>query len=741
MNEIIGSSIIREDSIKKVTGAARYPDDISFSDQLILKTVFSPSSHAIIHSIDTEKAKQVAGVIAILTAKDVPCNEYGLLTFDQPVLCGPGSHAAYAERVRSINDQMALIIAEDEESAQKAAGLIEIVKEELPALYNPGDAVNESTILIHPEKKSNICSHYQIRKGDVQAAFERSDVIVEEIYYTPAQEHAYLQPESGVAFIDEEDRIHVISGGQWAHGDRRQIAHVLDIPEEQVEVEYAAIGGAFGGKEDVSVQIILALAVHHLAQNGIRRPVKTTWSRSESIKGHHKRHVFRIHARWGALKSGKINAVQMDILADAGAYASSTDVVLKSAVIACAGPYDIPNIHVDADAVFTNNITAGAFRGFGVPQACFAVEMQMNKLAEALQMDAVEFRLLNAATDTSLSINQTPLPGVVSIREVMQTCRDATRKYKENNPKMELSERYAYGTGFAAGYKSFGIPPDECWAKISLEGQDTIEKATIYHAASDMGQGVHAIIKQIASQEIGIPVEKIELIASNTSTSGEAGSASASRLTYMAGNAVIKAAAAALKKWENEERPAIGEEIYHSPATTGMNEKDGFGIPNFGFGYAAETVSIKLDRQTGEIEILKAICCNDVGKAINPIQVRGQIEGCVIQALGYSLMEEFLQKQGRVMTDSFATYLVPTIKDIPHSFESIILEIPDPNGPYGARGMGEIPFGPFAPALCAAFYDATGIWVHSIPLKSEKVLNALESKKNTGNINAQGTIL
>lgn len=737
MNEIIGSSIIREDSIKKVTGTAKYPDDFNFSDQLVLKTVFSLSSHAIIQSIDTEKAKQVAGVIAILTAKDVPCNEYGLLTFDQPVLCGPGSSIAYSDRVRSINDQVALIIAENEESAQKAAGLIEIEKEELPALYNARDAADETAIRIHPEKKNNICSHYQIRKGDAQAAFKRSDVIVEETYCTPAQEHAYLQPESGIAYIDEEDRIHVISGGQWAHGDRRQIAHVLHLPEEQIEVEYAAIGGAFGGKEDVSVQIILALAVYHLAQIGIRRPVKTTWSRGESIIGHHKRHVFQIHARWGALKSGKINAVKMDILADAGAYASSTDVVLKSAVIACAGPYDIPNVQVDADAVYTNNITAGAFRGFGVPQACFAVEMQMNKLAEALRMDAVEFRLANAASDSSLSINQTPLPGVVSIREVLQTCRDATRKYEEQSTEKESSERYAYGTGFAAGYKSFGIPPDQCWAKISLYGEDTIEKAIIYHAASDMGQGVHAVIKQIASQEIGIPVEKIELIASNTSTSGEAGSASASRLTYMAGNAVIKAAAAALRKWENEERPAIGEETYHSPATTGMNEQDGFGIPNFGFGYAAEAVSIKLDRQTGEIEILKAICCNDVGKAINPIQVRGQIEGCVIQALGYSMMEEFLQKQGKVMTDSLATYLVPTIKDIPHSFESIILEIPDPNGPYGARGMGEIPFGPFAPALCAAFHAATDIWVHSIPLKPENVLSALESKKNTGNINGQ----
>ncbi len=737
MNEIIGRSIIREDGIKKVTGTAMYPNDFCFSQQLVLKTVFSPSSHAIIQSIDIEKAQQVPGVLSVLTAQDVPCNEYGLLENDQPVLCGPGSSAAHSDRVRSISDQVALIIAEDEESAQKAAGLIEIKKEQLPALYNARDAIKETSILIHPEKKNNICSHYQIRKGDALTAFKQSHVIIEEIYFTPAQEHAYLQPESGAAFIDEEDRIHVISAGQWAHGDRRQIAHVLNIPEEQIEVEYAAIGGAFGGKEDISVQIILALAVQHLAKRGIRRPVKTTWSRNESIAGHHKRHAFQIHARWGALESGKINAVQMDILADAGAYASSTDVVLKSAVIAAAGPYDIPNIHVDADAVFTNNITAGAFRGFGVPQACFAVEMQMNKLAEALQMDAVEFRLLNAASDSSLSINHTSLPGGVTIREVLHACGDAIKKehYCITTCQSEISERYAYGTGFAAGFKSFGIPPDECRAKISLHGKDSIEGAVVYHAAADMGQGVHSVIMQIAAQELGIPLERIKLVAGNTRTSKDSGSASASRLTYMAGNAVIKAAAAALKQWASGERPAIGEETYHSPPTTEMDAQNGYGVPNFGFGYAAEAVSIRLDRKTGEIEVLNAICCNDVGKAINPIQVRGQIEGCVIQALGYAMMEEFLQKQGMVLTDSLAAYLLPTIKDIPHTFESIILEIPDPNGPYGARGMGEIPFGPFAPALCAAVHDAAGVWIHSLPLKPEKVLNALESKKNTGNIN------
>lgn len=741
MEKIIGKSIPRFDAYDKVTGSARYPSDFNLPNQLFLKTIFSPAPHAVIESIDIGAAKSREGIVAILTASDVPCNEYGLLIADQPVLCGPGSKKLYAERVRFIGDKVAFIIAENEECAQEAARLIDIRYKQLPVLSDPVQARDAQKIFVHPEFETNLCSHFQIRKGNVEEAFSRADVIIEDNYSTPAQEHAFLQPEAGLAYMDEQDVIHIITAGQWTHGDQRQVAHALQLPEEKVQIEYAAIGGAFGGKEDISVQIALGLAVYRLAQKGIRRPVKTIWSREESFFGHHKRHAFQIHAKWGALRSGKIIAAEMRLAADAGAYASSTEVVLKSATIAAIGPYEIPNVFVDADAFYTNNIPGGAFRGFGVPQACFAVEMQINKLADALHMDPVTFRLQNALQENSLSLNQTPLPPGIGITDVIKKSAASagwgknkqdgqTSLSKENT----ISGRYSYGIGFAAGFKSFGIPPDECWAKVEILGDQKIEQVKIYQAAADMGQGIHSVLKQFVADSIHFPFEKIELIASDTASSYNSGSSSASRMTYMAGHAVQEAARVAFQEWQKEERPAVGEVVYHAPATTELDAQTGKGYPNFGFGYAAEVVEVRVDHETGAIEVLNVICADDVGKAINPQQVRGQIEGCIVQALGYALTEEIIQKEGILFTKNFSTYLVPTIKDIPRALESIIMEIPDPNGPNGAKGMGEIPYGPFAPAFCAAVHAATGIWFNSLPLKQEKVIFNILNKMNTGNI-------
>ncbi|MGV8027344.1 MAG: xanthine dehydrogenase family protein molybdopterin-binding subunit [Anaerolineaceae bacterium] len=741
MENIIGKSIPRFDAYDKVTGYAKYPSDFNLPNQLFLKTIFSPFPHASIESVDTSDAESVQGVIAILTASDVPCNEYGLLTNDQPVLCGRASNKPYAERVRFIGDKVAFIIAENEESAQQSAKLIDIHYTKLPVLSDLQQARDERTIIVHPEFDTNLCSHFQVRKGNVEKAFNRADVIIEDDYSTPVQEHAFLQPEAGLAFMDEKGVIHIITAGQWTHGDQRQIAHALQLPEEKVQVEYTAIGGAFGGKEDISVQIALGLAAYRLAQMGIRRPVKTIWGREESFFGHHKRHAFQIHAKWGALRSGKIIAAEMRLVADAGAYASSTEVVLQSATIAAIGPYEISNVFVDADAYYTNNIPSGAFRGFGVPQACFAVEMQVNKLADALHMDPVAFRLQNVMQKNSLSLNQTPLPPGIGITDVIEKCaasvglgKIAQESQNSYSKEHKLSGRYSYGMGFAAGFKSFGIPPDECWAKVEILGDQKIKQVKIYQAASDMGQGVHSILKQFVADIVHFPFEKIEIIASSTITSCNSGSASASRMTYMAGHAVQEAARAAMLEWEKEERPAVGEVVYHAPATTELDALTGEGYPNFGFGYAAEAVEVRVDHETGTIEVLNVVCVDDVGKAINPQQVHGQIEGCIVQALGYTLIEEIIQKEGNLLTKNFSTYLIPTIKDIPRSMESIIMEIPDPNGPNGAKGMGEIPYGPFAPALCAAVHVATGVWFNSLPLKQEKVIYNLLNKINTGNI-------
>ncbi|MRS05694.1 aldehyde oxidase, partial [bacterium] len=317
----VGKSVHRIDAVAKVTGEAAYPGDINMPDQAYMKVLFANRPHAVVRSIDFIEAKKIPGVLLILTAKDVPVNEYGLIMPDQPVLCGPGSNKPYADRVRFVGDQVAVIIAETEEIAAKARDAINVYYEDLPIIADPVAAIDDYENLVHPDRESNVLLQYRIRKGEVEKAFLKADVIIEDTYITPVQEHAYLQPEAGVAYIDEEDRITVMVGGQWTHEDREQIAHALALPEDRVRVIYPAIGGAFGGREDMSVQIILALAVLKLKEAGIYHPVKIVWSREESIIGHHKRHPYHIWAKWGATKDGKIIAAEIKLIADAGAYA------------------------------------------------------------------------------------------------------------------------------------------------------------------------------------------------------------------------------------------------------------------------------------------------------------------------------------------------------------------------------------------------------------------------------------
>ena len=731
MGQSIGKSIERFDSRDKVTGKALFPGDINFPDQVFMRTLFSPSPHAIIRQIEFADAMKLQGVIAVLTAGDVPLNEYGLVTNDQPVLCGPNLTKAYSDRTRFIGDQVALVIAEDNHIAKKAEQLIRIDYKSLDVLTGPHQALTKNAVIIHPDCGSNVLCTQEIEFGSVGSAFSSADVVIESVYRTPAQEHVFLQPEAGIAYIDGEDRITVITGGQWVHGDQRQIAHALQIPEDKVRVIYAAIGGAFGGKEDISVQISLALAVKRLDEKGIRRPVKTIWSRKESIRGHSKRHPFTIHAKWGAKVNGKITAASMDIIADAGAYASSTEAVLSVAANLAIGPYYIPNVHIHARAVYTNNIPSGSFRGFGSPQVTFAAEMQINKLAHALDIDPVELRMRNLIQEGEMTALGTALPRGISIERVLQACANrAGWKHTKKGWQLDKTlkgKRYANGKlvkgiGIASGYKSYGIPPDECWAAVEIYGEENIEKVIVRNAGADLGQGAHSVFRQFASTALSVSVEMIEVITSDTSKSENSGSSSASRITFMAGNAIIGAAEAALRKWKAKERPAVGGFLYSAPKILSDHEGHIMEHPNFGYGYVAQAVEVEIDRETGVSRVLKVISANDVGRAINPIQVKGQIEGAVIQALGYAKMENFRQENCDPLTNSLATYLVPTIMDIPSKLESIIIEEPDPNGPMGARGMGEMPFVPFAPAFTSAVHDAVGIWYDQIPLLPEKLV-------------------
>ena len=729
----VGESITRIDAYGKVKGETLYPGDFNMPGQVYMKILFANRPHAIIRSIDTSQAEATPGVVLVLTSKDVPVNEYGLIMPDQPVLCGPSSKL-YTDRVRFIGDQVALVIAESEEIAAEACKKINVFYENLPAETDPSLAMAEEAVLLHPDRGSNVFCHYQIRKGEVEAGFSQADVIIEHEYHTPAQEHAFLQPEAGLAYIDENGRIAIVEAGQWTHEDQEQVAHALNLPKDKIRIIYPAIGGAFGGREDMSIQIVLALAAWELAKRGNPRPVKIIWSREESMIGHHKRHPFLIKAKWGATKEGKITAAEIQLIADGGGYAYTSTKVLGNATILCTGAYNIPNVKVDAYAVYTNNVPTGAFRGFGGPQGLFEAEMQINLLAEALQIDPVEMRMRNLIKEGDLLSVGTPLPKGVSIEKVLEKCALSAgwQKTEMGWRKPEINPgAYPHrkrGLGIACGYKNVGFSfgaPELCTAKIELFGSAVIEKAIIYHSGADVGQGAHTVFLQMAAEALGVPMDHVHLVASDTAFTPPSGSASASRMTFMAGNAILGAAEKALEKWENEERPAVATFEYRPPATSSLDPQTGKSEPNFAYGYVAEAVETEVDTETGEIILLKVICVNDVGKAINPALVKGQIEGAVVQAAGYAVLENFIQKGGEVLTRYLSTYLIPSVLDIPREVDSQILEYPDPIGPWGARGMGEMPYLPLVPAIMDAVHDATGIWFNTFPLVPERVIRGL----------------
>jgi CO/xanthine dehydrogenase Mo-binding subunit len=739
---LIGQSIKRVDAVGKVTGETLYPGDINLPNQAHMKILFADRPHAIIRRLDTQAAEALDGVVAVFTAKDVPVNEYGLIIPDQPVLCGPGSSKLYADRVRFVGDQVAVVVAETEEIAAQARDLIEIDYEDLPVLSDPLEALNPESFLLHPDRGSNTMVNYRIRKGDTETAFANSAIVIEGEYRTPAQEHAYLQPEAGLGYIDVEGRVTVEVAGQWTHEDQEQIAHSLGLPLDKVRVIYPAIGGAFGGREDMSVQIVLALAAWRLHQRGIDRPVKIIWNREESIIGHHKRHPYIIRTRWGATKEGKLLAAEAEVIADGGAYAYTSTKVLGNATLMCTGPYEIPNVKVDSCAVYTNNIPGGAFRGFGGPQGAFAAETQMNRLAEALGMDPVEIRVRNVLQEGSLLSVGTPLPPGVSLPQVVEECartggwshtsegwqrpQEADNSWPSWSANKDGSIRR--GIGFTCAYKNVGFSfgaPEHAWATVELHGGAEIERVVLHHAAAEVGQGVHTVFAQMVADAVGVALEKVHMIVSDTALTDNSGSVSASRMTFMGGNSIRGAAELALEKWHAEERPAVGVFKYRPPATTPYDPQTGKSEPNFAYGYVAQAVGVEVDVETGHVRILDVISADDVGRAVNPQQVQGQIEGAVVQAAGYAILENFVQVDGFVQTQHLSTYLIPTVLDVPDYVRSVILEYPDPIGPWGARGMAEMPFLPLAPAVIAAVHDATGVWFHEFPLTPERVLRGL----------------
>ena len=748
----VGTSVPRGDATEKVKGTAAYPGDIDLPGQLWLKIIFAGVPHAWLRSVDTTAALAAPGVVAVLTARDVPVNEYGLAMYDQPVLCGPGS-TRLAERVRWEADQVAVVIAETQAQAEAAAKLVKLEYEALPIVTDPQVAMQPGAPLIHPDEfngypygvrnmASNVLHAYRIQQGDVDAGFAQAAVIVEATYQTQAQEHAYLQPEAGLAQVLPDGRIEVICAGQWMHEERQQIAHALGLPEEQIVVRYPAIGGAFGGREDISIQIVLALAAWKTG-----RPVKIIWSREESIVGHHKRHPYHIWAKWGATRDGKIVAAQMDATSDAGAYAYTSTKVLGNAILSCLGPYEIPHVLVDARTVYTNNCPSGAFRGFGGPQGHFAAEMQVNKLAAALGMDPAELRRRNIWHEGARLATRALVPAGCTAAQVLEEAANHIQKRQvplataPDTPTVHTTSldasrtQTARGTGIAVCFKNVGFSlafPEHCHAWVELQGTDEIERALVGCVGAEVGQGAHQAMRQIAAEILGLDLTQIELHSDNTDAAGSSGSASASRMTFMAGNAIKGAAEQALQEWQNEERPARAEFLYRPRMTTGYAPGTGESDPHITIGYCAQVADVEVDLETGHVTVKRLVSVNDVGKAVNPQLVEGQIEGGVAQALGWTLMENFIQKEGRTLTPYLSNYLIPTVLDVVEEIVPVILEFPDPQGPLGIRGMAEMPFIPTAPAIGAAIYAATGVWIDQLPYTPERVWAALQQAKVAG---------
>lgn len=738
----VGFDGARFDAAAKVTGAASYPADAVPAGALHAVTVFSNEPHARMVSMSTQRAEAVEGVVAVLTASDVPVNEYGLTKNDQPVLVGledTGRSAVASDVSRWEADHVAVVIAETVGAAKEAAALLDIEWERLP-LVETIAAARTNDVLLHPEDGSNVYNPLRVRKGDIGAGWADADVVIEGTYELPHQEHAYLQVESATAWIDEQERVTVRTSGQWTHEDREQIAHALDVPEEEVRVIYAAMGGAFGGKEDMSLQIVLALAARVVAAKGIRRPVHCRWSREESIIGHHKRHRATIHAKLGATSDGRITAVEADVWLDAGAYNYTSNKVLGNAHLSVAGAYEVPNARIDSQCVYTSSVPGGAFRGFGGPQGAFVAETQMNKLATALKMDPVELRRKNMLKEGSNGITQAVMPPGVTLPEVIDACASASLQPVEAKPFSAIASLgpvendLRRGRGFVSGFKNVGFSfgfPERCVAEIRLHGDDDDETPTsaeVFHSGAEVGQGSHQAFRQMAAEATGVPLASVTGTFSDTAHTGDSGSASASRLTWMAGNSILGAAEEAEKAWREGERPAVGIFRFTPPPTEVLDPETGVGQPNFAYGYMAQAVDVTVDTGTGVIKVDRVISVHDVGRAINPRLVKGQIEGAVVQAHGYVLSEDLQLEAGRITNPRLSSYLIPGIGDVPEAVESVILELADPRGPWGARGMAEMPYITYAPAVIAAVHDATGIWFDEFPLTPSRVLGALKSR-------------
>jgi xanthine dehydrogenase molybdenum-binding subunit len=775
--QVVGRAVIRPDAVEKVTGRAVYTDDLHFDGMLHAAVRRAEVPHAILREVNVEPARALPGVVAVLTAADIPGEKnHGLVIHDWPTMIGIG------ERIRYVGDAIAIVAAESREIALEAAARIEVRLEERPVISDPVQALRPEAEPLHPN--GNLLKHIKVRKGDVQQGFAEADVVLEHTFYTPMMDHAFLEPECSVAVPLPDGRMEIYVGSQIPYADRSQVAAALGWPEERVRVVGQLMGGGFGGKEDIAGQIHAAL----LAQ-ATGRPVKLLYDRRESLIAHPKRHATQIRVKIGAKRDGRLTAVETELFGDTGAYASLGEKVLTRATTHSAGPYEVPHVRTDCYAMYTNNPPAGAYRGFGVLQSAFAIESMMDMLAAELGLEPVELRRRNALRVGSVTNTGQVLRESVGLMECIDRVSSAMCQvsglsreelFKPRlvsssptlSPKGEGSPSLPSGEGvgvrvrawgFAAAYKNTGLgggAPDKSGAEVELYPDGSLEVRT---SAAELGQGLVAVLRMIVAEEFAVPPERVRVLVMDTDLTPDGGPTTASRQTYVTGNAARLAAQSlrqAVTSFLAEKYDVAPERIryveglaqvgqtkiglgeaaqamqaagiapralyeYWAPPTRPLGEG---GDMHFAFSFAAQAAEVEVNLHTGEVRVLRVISANDVGRAINPLGLRGQVEGGITMGLGNALTEHFILEEGRVVTDRLARYRIPSIVHMPEVIP-IIVEHPTAEGPYGAKGVGEVVSIPTPAAIANAIYNAIGLRLDRLPVDQERILRHLREQE------------
>ncbi len=750
---LIGTRVVRHDARDKVVAATAYAGDWAMPGMLHGVVVRSPYPSARIRAIDTKRAAAMPGVATVMTAGDVPHNTLWTDVPGQTTEVGPlraRLHVLAEDRIRHQGEPVALVAAETEAQARDATEAVAVEYEPLPGVFDPVAALAPDAPRVHAE--GNLLAHWRVKRGDVDAGFARADVVVEGEYSTQHVDAAYLEPESGVAWVDSDGVVTIRLSTQVIE-HFRDVAEVLGLPQNRVRVIGTYLGGGFGGKEDVTVEVYLGLLAWRT-----KRPVRMVWTRQESLLARAKRHPYRMRYRTGALRSGEIVAQEIELLADSGGYAYLSALVLLYSTVTAAGPYRLPAVSVDARVAYTNNPPTSAMRGFGAMQVVFGYESQMDRVARALGLSPLEVRRINALRrGDALPVGQV-IETHVALPELIDRAWSAL-----GEPTPPRAPHVRIGRGVACNLQPYGRIVwlhdwSSAWVGFEMDGSLVVRSGV-----PDVGGGQASSLCQIAAEVLGVPIEHVSVHIADSALTPLAGTTTASRQLYMSGNAVLKASrelreqllaaaarmlevdAASLDMVDGAVRAPDGPSltivellrgcarmgvprshlgVYHAPAGEPVDLEKGSGkvFPDYTFGcHAAE---VEVDTETGRVTVLKLAAAHDVGRAINPQSVEGQIQGGAVQGLGYALMEEVVLDQGINLTTSFASYLIPSAGDVP-DVDPLVIESGEGLGPFGARGIGEPPIAPPAAAVANAIEDAVGARVTRLPLTSERVARAL----------------